>query len=196
MAKKKHKKHGSKDNHLTDQEASPEKREPYDLLISADAREKKEAEDERFEEDQQLPDAEAYDTQRTDGHTYNVRQAIDQGLTYTPPTDPATLPSETDPQGAEIAAGFAPSMEDTNPAEENLPSHVDNNDLDLRDDIYLALRNNSETAHLTNVKVQVDNGIVNLLGTVTTQDDIAIVDDVVNELEGVIGIKNDLQVET
>lgn len=195
MTKKKHKKHSNKDNILTDPEALPEKREPYDLLISADAREKKEAEDERFEEDQQIPDTEAYDTQHTDGHTYNVRQAIDQGLTYTPPTDPPILPSETDPQGAEIAAGFAPSMEDTNPDVEELPSRVDNNDLDLRDDIYLVLRNNSETTHLTNVKVQVDNGVVNLLGTVTSQNDIAIVDDIVNELEGVAGIKNNLQVE-
>jgi osmotically-inducible protein OsmY len=116
-------------------------------------------------------------------------------LTYIPPSDPPVLPSEDDPQGAKIGTGFAPSMEEAAPHVENLPSCVYNNDLDLRDNIYLAVRNNSETAHLTNVKVQVNNRIVYLLGTVFSQDDIGRVDEIVNQLEGIRAIRNNLQIE-
>ena len=54
-------------------------------------------------------------------------------------------------------------VEETDPDVERLPDEIDNNDLDLRDAIYIALRNNSETGHPTNVKVQVEDGIVNLI---------------------------------
>ena len=168
-----------------------EEKETYDLLISEENREKVEAEDADVDSD--LAVEEIIDTQHTDGHTYNPQQAAEQGLTYTPPEDPATLPSD-DPQGAEVGAGFAPSMEESDPAAEVLPPPLDNNDLDLRDDVYQALEANSETAHLSNVKVQVDNGVVNLLGTVFSQDDIALVHEIVKGLKGVAAIQNNLQV--
>ncbi|MCB0214787.1 MAG: BON domain-containing protein, partial [Anaerolineae bacterium] len=60
---------------------------------------------------------------------------------------------------------------------------------------YIALRNNSETGHLTNVKVQVEDGVVNLVGTVTSEDDIGMVQSIVQELEGVLDVNNNLQVE-
>jgi osmotically-inducible protein OsmY len=110
-------------------------------------------------------------------------------------TDPPVLPSEDDPQGVEVAAGFALSMEDSNPDVEDLPARVDNNDLDLLDDVYLVLRDNSETGHLTHIKVQVNRGVVNLLGTVATEDDIWRVHEVVKSLDGVVAITNNLQVE-
>ena len=174
-------------------EEETETRETHDLFISADTAEKKEAADANIAAD--LADEQYFKTKDSEGHTYNPQQAWEQGLTYTPPTDPPVLPSEDDPQGAEVAAGFAPSMEESNPTSEILPPNVDNNDLDLRDDIYLALRNNSETGHLTNVKVQVYQGLVNLLGTVFDEDDISLVHDIVQELDGVVSIKNNLQVD-
>jgi hypothetical protein len=115
-------------------------------------------------------------------------------LTYTPPDDPATLPSD-DLQGVEVATGFAPMMEETDPDVEDLPPEVDDNDLDLLDDIYIALHNNSETGHLTNIKVQVNQGVVNLLGTVSSEDDIAVVYDIVADLDGVVEVLDNLQVE-
>ena len=151
-----------------------------------------EPDDVEFEED--LTTERAFDTQRSEGHTYDPWKAEDQGLTYTPPSDPPVVPSEDDPQGAEIAAGFAPSMEDSDPDVERLPRHVDNNDLDLLDDVYEALQTNSETAHLDNVKVQVNNKVVYLLGTVETQDDVGRVHDIVNSLNGIRSIRNNLQV--
>jgi osmotically-inducible protein OsmY len=84
-------------------------------------------------------------------------------------------------------------MEASDPDVERLPGHVDNSDLDLRDDVYTALRTNGETFHLTEFKVQVDEGVVNLLGTVPTEDDIGRVYAVVKTLTGVAAIQNNLQ---
>lgn len=167
-------------------------RESQDLLLGDNTREKQESE--ALSLDRDLDNAEPVKTKYDDGHTLNPHVAQDQGLVYTPPTDPPVLPGDN-PQGAEVAAGFAMSMEETDPDVEMLPRWVDNNDLDLRDDIYIALRNNSETGHLTNVKVQVEDGVINLIGTVTSEDDIGMVQAIVQELDGVRGIKNNLQVE-
>ncbi|HBY94589.1 MAG: BON domain-containing protein [Ardenticatenaceae bacterium] len=146
------------------------------------------------EVERDLATEEYYDTQHGDGHTYNPIQAQQQGLTYTPPDDAPVLPSE-DLQDAEIAAGYSPSMEASSPDAESLPLAVDNNDLDLQDDVYTALRNNSETATLNNVSVRVDDGIVTLLGTVPGDDDIARVFDIVSDLDGVIEVRNRLTIE-
>jgi hypothetical protein len=169
-----------------------ESEESLDLIAYPHNLEKLEAEDEDFSKD--LEDSYMYKTKYSEGHTYDVNQAWDQGLTYTPPTDPPILASD-DLQGVEVAAGFAPSMEDTNPDEEDLPVTVDNNDLDLLDDIYLALRNNSETGNLTNVKVEVVDGVVNLWGTVQTEIDLWLVEEIVADLEGVVDVNNNLEVE-
>jgi hypothetical protein len=133
------------------------------------------------------------DTAHTDGSTTNPQQAEEQGLVYEPPSDPPVLPSD-DPQGAEIAAGFASSMEETNPDQRHLPSRVDNQDLDLEEDIQTVLRINSETGHLNNVEFMVENGIVHLHGTVLSEDDIATVEYVVRDLEGVAEVRNELRI--
>jgi hypothetical protein len=137
---------------------------------------------------------ELFDTQHGEGHTYNPQQAEEQGLTYTPPTDPPVIPSEDDLQGAEFAAGFAPSMEESDAEAEDVPARVEDNDLDLLDRIYLELRDNSETADLTEVKVLVHKGVVSLMGTVLSEGDIALVYDVVRDIEGVVEVRNYLRV--
>jgi hypothetical protein len=169
--------------------------ESLDLIRFEHTGEKIEGEDEDVEAELDTDDDNVYKTKHSDGHTHNPYIAWDQGLTYTPPDDPATLPSDKSPWGLELAAGFAPSVEDTNPDIEDLPENVDNNDLDLLDDIYLTLHNNSETGHLTNIKVQVEDGVVNLWGTVTTEDDIALISEVIGDLEGVVEIIDNLEVE-
>lgn len=134
------------------------------------------------------------DTAHTDGSTDNVQWAMDQGLVWDPPTDPPVVPSD-DLQGAEIAAGFASSIEDDGDLEvENLPDRVDDNDSDLEDDLRRALRYNSETSHLENVRVYVRNGIVYLRGTVSDDEDISIVDEFVRDVDNVRGVRNELEV--
>lgn len=176
-----------------DSKRKPKNKEMQDLLLPGNQLEKKEAEDLSFEED--LAAGHTYKTKHSDGHTFNPHVAAEQGLVYTPPSDPPVLPSPDDPQGAEVAAGFAPAMEETSADVEILPPHVDNQDLDLRDDVYIMLRNNSETGHLTNVNVQVQDGIVKLIGTVESEDDFERVERIIAELPAVKGVQLHLQVE-
>ena len=161
-------------------------------MVDEDEYEGLESEDTDWEED--LATGTLVDTQHGQGHTYNPEEAWEQGLTYTPPDDPPILPS-TDPQGVEIAAGFAPSMIESNPDEEELPTEVDNNDLDLEDNIYLILRNTSETTDLADqINISVVDGIVTLEGTVPSDADIALVDEIVSKVAGVVDIENLLEV--
>jgi hypothetical protein len=152
-------------------------------------------EEEDVDVEEELAQDEIFDTGKGEGHTYNPQQAAEQGLTYTPPSDPPTVPSE-DLQGAEIGAGFAPSMEDSDPDRQRLPDRIDDQDLDLQEDVYQALRYNSETAHLSDTRVLVNEGVVSLFGTVPSEDDLGRIYSVISELEGVVRVVNHLQVTT
>jgi hypothetical protein len=132
--------------------------------------------------------------QRGTGRTYRPQKAVEEGLSYTPPRDPATIPSEDDLEGSEIAAGFASSMENTDPDERVLPDRIDRADLEIQEDIGLALRYNSETAHLDDVSALVNGGVVSLYGTVSSRDDIALVYAIVSDLEGVVRVISHLEV--
>ena len=162
-------------------------------MVDQDDYEGLSGEDTDWEED--LATGALIDTQHGQGHTYNPTEAWDQGLTYTPPDDPPVLPG-SDPQGVEIAAGFAPSMAQSNPDEEELPLTVDNNDDDLAEDIYVTLRNTSETSTLVDdIIIAVEDGVVTLTGTVETDADIALVYEIVSAVEGVVDVEIDLQTE-
>jgi hypothetical protein len=179
---------GENDEDALDEVENEEEEEAFDLsyedILSKDDLE---AED--------LAAEEVFDTQHTDGHTYNVWHARQQGLTYTPPTDPPVMPDDDEPEGVAVTTGFAQNMEDSDPDVEDLPPHVDNNDLEIQEDVYQALRYNSETTHLTDLQVEVNNGVVTIRGTVLDEDDIALVYDIVNELEGVVDVEIELDTE-
>ncbi len=160
---------------------------PQELLVSLDAQEDEAEED--------LAELDHYDTQHSDGHTYDVSVANDQGLTYTPPTDPPVMPSMDDREGIDIAAGFGLSMEDSDPDVEILPESVDDNDLDLEEDVYEAIRFNSETQNLTNVRVRAGNGVVALFGTVPDDQDMERLVDLIEDMEAVERVVNRLVVE-
>lgn len=134
------------------------------------------------------------DNQRGTGRTYQPQKAVEEGLSYTPPRDPPTIPSEDDPQGSEMAAGFASSMEDTDPDLRILPDRIDRADLEIEEDIGLALRYNSETAHLGTISALVNQGVVSLYGTVPSEDDIARVYAIVSDLVGVVRVISHLEV--
>jgi hypothetical protein len=128
------------------------------------------------------------------GQTYDPLKAAEEGLSYTPPRDPPVIPSENDPWGIEMAAGFAPSMEDTTPDERVLPDRIERSDLEIQEDIGLALRYNSETTNLNNVSALVNQGVVSLYGTVPDEQDAAQVYRIVSGLEGVVNVINHLEV--
>ena len=72
---------------------------------------------------------------------------------------------------------------------------MDNNDLDLEEDVYVILRNTSETVDLADrITVTVEDGIVTLEGTVLNDADIALVDEVVTNVPGVVEVENLLEV--
>lgn len=144
--------------------------------------------------DEEAIATELRDTHQGTGETSRPQKAVEEGLSYTPPRDPATIPDPDDPQGSQVAAGFASSMEATDPDERILPEHIDDADLEIQEDIGLALSYNSETAHLTRVSPLVHRGVVSLYGTVPTEDDIARVYDIVSDLEGVVRVISHLEV--
>lgn len=141
-----------------------------------------------------LNDGTLIDTQHTDGHTFDPEEAWEQGLVYTPPDDPPVAPGGGY-QGVEVAAGFAPSMAQSNPDLNELPENVDNNDLDLEEDIYVTLRNTSETIDLPDsIRITVEDGVVTLEGVVLNETEIALVDEIVTNVPGVVGVENLLEV--
>jgi len=133
-----------------------------------------------------------YDTADTDGSTDNVQLAMDQGLVYNPPNDPPVVPSD-DLQGIEIAAGFASSIEDDFETRD-LPESLDEVDSDVESDLRKALRHNSETTHLDDVRIYVRNGIAYLRGTVDDEEDSDIVEEFIRDLDVVDDVQNELEV--
>jgi osmotically-inducible protein OsmY len=134
-----------------------------------------------------------YDLEPEDDITTDPLKATEDGYSYTPPTDPPVVSSD-DLEEAEIAVGFASNAEGSHPDEEKLPLRVETGDLELENHVYTSLRNNSETRHLTDIEVKVRSGVLFLDGTVETEDDIALVDDIVSALEGVSRVQNRLRV--
>jgi hypothetical protein len=138
---------------------------------------------------------ERFSAQNGIGQTYNAQRAAAQGLSYTPPADPPTILNEDDPQGVEIAAGFAHCMDDTDPGVRILPERVADSDLGIQRDVFLELRCSGETSHLTNVTALVNRGVVSLFGTVRSEGDIALAYRIVSGLEGVVRVISHLEVE-
>lgn len=135
-----------------------------------------------------------YELEPEDDITTDPLEAMGEGYPYAPPTDPPIVPSD-DLEGAEVAVGFAPSMEDSNPDEEILPPRAERGDLELEQHVCTVLRNNGETQNLTDIKVSVCDGVVFVRGIVQSDSDIAIMDDIVNDLDGVMEVRNYLRLK-
>jgi hypothetical protein len=156
--------------------------------ISLEALEERLAEEEReaeFDEDGPV------DTQHGDGTAYYPLKAQQQGLVYVPPDDPPILPSD-DPQGIEIAAGFAKESQFEDPRGEYVPERLAGGDWDLQARIEAVLHKSSMTNQMTDVRVQVEDGVAYLSGKVETLDDIDVVCSVVQQIEGVVDVEEEL----
>jgi hypothetical protein len=179
---------------MTDEEARDQDEDEDEFPPDSDERlEGFEEEDVDLEED--LTDEEMFEREQDEGHTYDPYEADDQGLTYTPPTDPPIILVDEDATGVEMAAGFATSLEDIDLSLEDLPPEVDRSDLEIQQEIEDALRYNSETMHLDNVHVEVTDGVVTLTGTVPTMDDLGLVYEIVYDMDGVVDVRDDLETE-
>jgi hypothetical protein len=156
--------------------------------ISLEELEEKLAEEEReaeFDEDGPV------DTQHGDGTAYYPLKSQQQGLVYDPPDDPPILPSD-DPQGIEIATGFAKESQLEDPRSEYVPERLAGGDWDLQGRIKSVLHKSSLTNQMTGIQVQVQDGIAYLSGKVETLDDIDVVCSVVQQIEGVVDVEEEL----
>jgi hypothetical protein len=156
--------------------------------ISYEALEEQLAEEERaaeFDEDGPV------DTQHGDGTAYYPLKAQQQGLVYDPPDDPPVLPSDS-PQGIEIAAGFAKETQFEDPRGEYVPERLAGGDWDIQARIVAVLHKSSLTNQMTEIQVEVQDGIAYLSGKVDTLDDIDVVCSVIEQIEGVVDVEEEL----
>jgi hypothetical protein len=119
--------------------------------------------------------------------------AAEEGVTYVPPIDPPTVPSDS-LEGAEVAAGFGVSSLDE---PYNLDGH---SSFELGDDemvarVRAALRADSATTQYADaVAISVRNGVVILRGTVLDLEDSDNIAAVAGYIEGVVEVVDELDV--
>lgn len=119
------------------------------------------------------------------GETANPDIAAEEGLAWVPPIDPPVIPSEEDPQGLEVAAGFGvDSLAEPYDADHHSEALTDTDDMEER--IHEALRADSATSAMAQrIQVALRGGTVILRGEV---EDLVDTDEVVAVVERVTGV--------
>ncbi len=119
------------------------------------------------------------------GETANPDIAAEEGLTWVPPIDPPVIPSQEDPQGLEVAAGFgADSLAEPYDADHHSEAVTDADDMEER--VREALIADSATSALAQrIRVGLRGSIVILRGEV---EDLVDTDEVVAVVERVSGV--------
>lgn len=136
-----------------------------------------------------VPDWELED----DSATTDPYDAVESGKIYYPPEDPPILPSEQ-LRDADVASGFATSADDAPLEELDVPERFDYSDHDIAERIRQALRLHASTSDL-DIRVQVLDGVAILRGRVPTMQDVAAVEDIASEVEGVEEVREQLTVD-
>lgn len=132
-----------------------------------------------------------------DGETDDVAEAIEEGMTYIPPTDPPIIPGgEGDLDDAEVAAGFSVSSLEEPYNQDNQSSfYPDDDEMTAR--VRAALRADSSTSHYgKSVRITTRNGIVTLRGVVDDLDDTDNLMAVASFVEGVEEVIDELRVRS
>jgi osmotically-inducible protein OsmY len=91
-----------------------------------------------------------------------------------------------------MGVGFAKEAQFEDPRGEYVPERLAGGDWDLQARIVSVLHKSSLTNQMTDVQVQVEDGIVYLSGRVDTLDDIDVVCSVVEQVEGVVDVEEEL----
>ena len=119
------------------------------------------------------------------GETANPDIAAEEGLAWVPPIDPPVIPSEEDPQGLAVAAGFGvDSLAEPYDADHHGEAVTDTDDMEER--IHEALRADSATSAMAQrIQVALRGGTVILRGEV---EDLVDTDEVVAVVERVTGV--------
>ena len=133
------------------------------------------------------------DTELRDGETDDPIVAIEEGLTYVPPSDPVVIPSD-DPEGIAVAAGFGTgSADETFDLDHRSSEQIDESDLNalVRD----AIRADAATAeYAERVRIAVVGSTVVIRGTVEDIDDGDAIAAVVEQVAGVREVRDETEV--
>lgn len=105
-----------------------------------------------------------------DGETDDVMEAVEEGMTYVPPSDPPTIPSDSY-EGAEVASGLGnTSLEAPYDADHHSGFMPSDDEMSAR--VREALRADASTAHMFDgIAVETRGGVVVLRGAVDDLDD-------------------------
>ncbi len=121
------------------------------------------------------------------GYATDDGVAAEEGLAYFPPDDPATMQGAGADDDLELAAGFAPSAGDAGFDDEDVPRRVRRGDYDVAEEVLEAIESASELTGFR-LRVRVRHGVVYVRGHVSTMEDLAIVEDVIREVPGVVDV--------
>ena len=125
--------------------------------------------------------------------TTDVMLAVEEGLTYFPPTDPPTMPDDDSDEGLTVLSGFAATSIEGPLEEDELPVRVQRGDDELAEAVIRALRADSYTTDLP-IEVAVEDGVVYLRGTVTSLDDAEQAEEVAGRVPGVEDVEEELEI--
>jgi BON domain-containing protein len=129
-------------------------------------------------------------TELRDGETDDPYVASDEGLTYVPPTDPPTRPSD-DPEGIEVAAGTASSSLDE-PYDADHHGEAISTESEVTARIREALEADAATSELADrIGISTLGGTVILRGTVDTIDDGDALVEVASRVSGVADVRDE-----
>ena len=122
-----------------------------------------------------------------DGETNDVMEAVEEGLTYVPPLDPAVSSADDSAEGVEVASGFGLDASETD----------DDNEFSLLEAVQHRLRRDSATIDLSHtIRVrELRPGTIELHGPIRDLTDEELLIGVVESVEGVEEIINELWVQ-
>jgi len=119
--------------------------------------------------------------------TSDVIESVRDAEPYTAPIDPPVLPGGRD--GIHVATGFGTSAEEVSVLED-----VPRGDEDIREEVMMVLSQDSLTSQYR-LQVAVRNGIVHVVGLVTSTEDAEYAAAMIDNLPGVIEVVDDTTLE-
>ena len=129
-----------------------------------------------------------------DGETSNPDVAAEEGLAWVPPIDPPVVTDYDDPQGAQIAAGFASSAQDS-PYNASNRSEILTNEDDFVARIREALLADSATTeYAESLAIGTRGSTVAVRGVVDDIDDTDTIVEVISRVAGVDDVIDELEV--
>jgi hypothetical protein len=135
----------------------------------------------------------AADSELREGETDDPIVAIEEGLTYVPPSDPPTVPSD-DPQGIDVAAGSGVEGADE-PFDDDHRDGADLDESDMNARVRAAIRDDAATSQYADrIEIAVLGSTAILRGTVDEIDDGDTLAAVVERVGGIREVRDETEV--